>query len=107
MHSHRTAAIILANGYCVDTVELNSEMIQKYVRFLEKEEQDQQQRNWSHDQAEFLRRGASCAPLWGHQAKPRSTNAVVTRRTKSHLLNTHASQAVPLSRSVSNRASRC
>jgi len=32
-----------AKGYCVDTVGLNSEMIQKYVRFQEKEEQDQQQ----------------------------------------------------------------
>jgi hypothetical protein len=29
--------------YCVDTVGLNSEMIQKYVRFQEKEEHDQQQ----------------------------------------------------------------
>jgi putative transposase len=32
-----------AKGYCVDTVGLNSEMIQKYVRFQEKEEHDQQQ----------------------------------------------------------------
>ena len=27
-----------AKGYCVDTVELNSEMIQKYVRYQEQEE---------------------------------------------------------------------
>ena len=32
-----------AKGYCVDTVGLNSEMIQKYVRYQEKEEQHQQQ----------------------------------------------------------------
>ena len=32
-----------AKGYCVDTVGLNSEMIQKYVRFQEKEEMHQQQ----------------------------------------------------------------
>ena len=32
-----------AKGYCVDTVGLNSEMIQKYVRFQEKEELHQQQ----------------------------------------------------------------
>jgi putative transposase len=32
-----------AKGYCVDTVGLNSEMIQKYVRFQEKEEQHQEQ----------------------------------------------------------------
>ena len=31
-----------AKGYCVDTVGLNSEMIQKYVRFQEKEEQHQE-----------------------------------------------------------------
>ena len=31
-----------ANGNCVDTVGLNSEMIQKYVRFQEKQEQHQQ-----------------------------------------------------------------
>jgi putative transposase len=30
-----------ARGYCVDTVGLNHEMIQKYVRFQEKEEQRQ------------------------------------------------------------------
>ena len=30
-------------GYCVDTVGLNSEMIQKYVWFQEKEEQHQEQ----------------------------------------------------------------
>ena len=30
-------------GYCVDTVGFNSEMIQKYVRFQEKEEQHQEQ----------------------------------------------------------------
>jgi putative transposase len=30
-------------GYCVDTVGLNSEMIQKYVRFQEKEELHQEQ----------------------------------------------------------------
>lgn len=32
-----------AKGYCVDTVGLNGEMIQKYVRFQEKEEQHQEQ----------------------------------------------------------------
>ena len=32
-----------AKGYCVDTVGLNSEMIQKYVRYQEKEEQNQVQ----------------------------------------------------------------
>jgi putative transposase len=32
-----------AKGYCVDSVGLNSEMIQKYVRFQEKEEMHQQQ----------------------------------------------------------------
>lgn len=32
-----------AKGYCIDTVELNGEMIQKYVRFQEKEEQHQEQ----------------------------------------------------------------
>jgi len=31
-----------ARGYCVDTVGLNHEMIQKYVRFQEKEEQRQE-----------------------------------------------------------------
>ncbi len=31
-----------AKGYCVDTVGLNSEMIQKYVSFQEKQEQHQQ-----------------------------------------------------------------
>jgi putative transposase len=31
-----------ARGYCVDTVGLNHEMIQKYIRFQEKEEQRQQ-----------------------------------------------------------------
>jgi REP element-mobilizing transposase RayT len=30
-------------GYCVDSVGLNSEMIQKYVRFQEKEEMHQEQ----------------------------------------------------------------
>jgi putative transposase len=30
-----------AKGYCVDTVGLDSEMIQKYVRFQEREEQHQ------------------------------------------------------------------
>jgi putative transposase len=34
---------IWAKGYCVDTVGLNGEMIQKYVRFQEKEEQHQDQ----------------------------------------------------------------
>lgn len=32
-----------AKGYCVDTVGLNSEMVQKYVKFQEKEELHQQQ----------------------------------------------------------------
>jgi|SRR6267154_4614166 Transposase IS200 like len=32
-----------AKGYCVDSVGLNSEMIQKYVRFQEKEEMHQEQ----------------------------------------------------------------
>ena len=32
-----------AKGYCVDTIGLNSEMVQKYVRFQEKEEQHQAQ----------------------------------------------------------------
>ena len=32
-----------AKGYCVDTVGLNSEMLQKYVKFQEKEELHQQQ----------------------------------------------------------------
>ncbi len=32
-----------AKGYCVDTVGLDSEMIKKYVRFQEKEEQHQEQ----------------------------------------------------------------
>ena len=32
-----------AHGYCIDTVGLNSEMIQKYVRFQEKEELRQEQ----------------------------------------------------------------
>ena len=32
-----------ARGYCVDTVGLNSEMIQKYVKFQEKEELRQEQ----------------------------------------------------------------
>ena len=31
-----------ARGYCVDTVGLNEEMIQKYVRFQEKEEKRQE-----------------------------------------------------------------
>jgi putative transposase len=30
-------------GYCVDTVELNSEMIRKYVKYQEKEEMRQEQ----------------------------------------------------------------
>ncbi|CAB3792227.1 hypothetical protein LMG28614_03477 [Paraburkholderia ultramafica] len=32
-----------AKGYCVDSVGLNSEMIQKYVRFQETEERHQEQ----------------------------------------------------------------
>jgi REP element-mobilizing transposase RayT len=32
-----------AKGYCVDTVGLSAEMIQKYVKFQEKQEQHQQQ----------------------------------------------------------------
>jgi putative transposase len=32
------AIIFWAKGYCVDTVGLNGEMIQKYVRYQEKEE---------------------------------------------------------------------
>jgi len=32
-----------AKGYCVDTVGLNSEMVQKYVKFQEKEEKHQLQ----------------------------------------------------------------
>jgi putative transposase len=32
-----------AKGYCVDTVGLNSEMVQKYVRYQEKEDLHQQQ----------------------------------------------------------------
>ncbi|CAB3804620.1 hypothetical protein LMG28614_06039 [Paraburkholderia ultramafica] len=32
-----------AKGYCVDSLGLNSEMIQKYVRFQEKEEMHQEQ----------------------------------------------------------------
>jgi putative transposase len=32
-----------AKGYCVDTVGLNGEMIQKYVKFQEKEELRQEQ----------------------------------------------------------------
>ena len=40
-----------AKGYCVDTVGLNSEMIQKYVRFQEKEEQHQEQLMLEPDRA--------------------------------------------------------
>ncbi|QGX41115.1 IS200/IS605 family transposase [Permianibacter aggregans] len=32
-----------AKGYCADTVGLNAEMIQKYVKYQEKQEQHQQQ----------------------------------------------------------------
>ena len=40
-----------AKGYCVDTVGLDSEMIQKYVRFQEKEEQHQEQLMLESDKA--------------------------------------------------------
>ena len=40
-----------AKGYCVDTVGLNGEMIQKYVRFQEKEEQHQEQLQLEPDRA--------------------------------------------------------
>ncbi|MDP1855011.1 MAG: transposase, partial [Candidatus Nitrotoga sp.] len=40
-----------AKGYCVDTVGLNGEMIQKYVRFQEKEEQHQEQLQLESDRA--------------------------------------------------------
>jgi putative transposase len=40
-----------AKGYCVDTVGLNSEMIQKYVRFQEKEELHQEQLQLEPDRA--------------------------------------------------------
>ena len=39
-----------SKGYCVDTVGLNTEMVQKYVKYQEKQEQHQQQ-------LEFLRIG--------------------------------------------------
>lgn len=38
-----------ARGYCVDTVGLNHEMIQKYVRFQEKEEQRQSSLIWDNN----------------------------------------------------------
>ncbi len=37
-----------AKGYCVDTVGLDSDMIQKYVRYQEKEELHQQQLQLEH-----------------------------------------------------------
>ena len=46
-----------AKGYCVDTVGLNSEMIQKYVRFQEKEEQSQEQLQLSPDPGGPSRKG--------------------------------------------------
>jgi putative transposase len=41
-----------AKGYCVDTVGLNSDMIQKYVRYQEKEELHQQQLQLQHGRGE-------------------------------------------------------
>ena len=46
-----------AKGYCVDTVGLTSEMIQKYVRFQEKEEQSQAQLQLSPDPGRSSRNG--------------------------------------------------
>ena len=48
---------IWAKGYCVDMVGLNSEMIQKYVRFQEKEEQNQAQLQLSPDPSGPSRKG--------------------------------------------------
>ena len=40
-----------AKGYCADTVGLNGEMIQKYVRFQEKQERHQEQLQFEPDGA--------------------------------------------------------
>ena len=44
-------------GYCVDTVGLNSEMIQKYVRFQEKDELRQEQLQLEHGTSGPSRKG--------------------------------------------------
>ena len=55
-----------AKGDCVDTVGLNSEMIQKYVRFQEKEEQDQQQLQLGPEPGGPSKKGREvCPPLGG------------------------------------------
>jgi putative transposase len=64
-----------AKGYCVDTVGLDSEMVQKYVRYQEKEELHQQQLQFERE-SEPSRRGASVLPSGEQKAKPRSMNAV-------------------------------
>jgi putative transposase len=55
-----------AKGYCVDTVGLNSEMIQKYVRYQEKEELHQQQLQLEPGKGEPSRKARQvCPPLGG------------------------------------------
>jgi putative transposase len=46
-----------AKGYCVDTVGLNREMIQKYVRFQEKEESNQFQLDLDPDKGGPSKKG--------------------------------------------------
>lgn len=64
-----------AKGYCVDTVGLNSEMVQKYVRYQEKEEMHQQQLQLKREGEPSTRARYVC-PFGGRKTKPRSTNAV-------------------------------
>ena len=54
-----------AKGDCVDTVGLDSEMIQKYVRFQEKEEQHQQQLQLEPEAGGPSKKGREVCPLWG------------------------------------------
>jgi putative transposase len=65
-----------AKGYCVDTVGLNSEMIQKYVRFQDKEEQHQEQLQLEPDRVSFSEGAIGVLPSGEHEAKPRSMNVV-------------------------------
>ena len=52
-----------AKGYCVDTVGLNSEMVQKYVKFQEGRVASATVAIGARE-AGLLRRAARC-PLWG------------------------------------------
>ena len=49
----------------MDTVGLNSEMIQKYVRFQEKEELHQQQLQLDQRTGGPSKKGREVCPLWG------------------------------------------